>query len=46
LDADPLLASIDAGSAYAIGLERSVHGLTGLSRQSLSEVWLTSINPG
>jgi peptide/nickel transport system substrate-binding protein len=46
LDADPLLASIDAGSAYAIGLERSVHGLTGLSRQSLSEVWLSSINPG
>jgi peptide/nickel transport system substrate-binding protein len=46
LDADPLLASIAAGSAYAIGLERSVHGLSGLSRQSLSEIWLTSINAG
>jgi peptide/nickel transport system substrate-binding protein len=46
LRADPLLTSTAAGSPYAIGLERSVRGITGSRPTSLSAVWLTSVNRG
>jgi peptide/nickel transport system substrate-binding protein len=44
LETDPLLASAGAATSHAVGFERSLHGLTGRSRQPLSEVWLTSID--
>lgn len=46
LRADPLLTSVAPASPYAIGLERSVRGIDDWRPQSLSGVWMTSINRG
>jgi ABC-type transport system substrate-binding protein len=43
LRANPLLTAVAARSAHAVGLERSVRGISGWRPTSLSGVWVTAL---